>query len=294
LRSKRGDLNSYIFITVGIGYINFENYTPFIPENTGEFGDFGWSGVMRASGIVFLAYIGFDAVCTAAQEVKKPQRDLPIGIIGSLIACTILYILFALVLVGLVPHADLNDAAPVAKAINQTPFTWLNGLVKLGIIAGLTSVILVLLLAQSRVFLTMAKDGLLPPFFGAIHPRFHTPWIANLILMGIVGLFAAFAPLSLVGQISSIGTLLVFAIVCASVIVLRYTHPELKRPFRTPLVPWIPLAGIVVCVAMMLSLEGSTWLRLLIWLGIGIVIYFVYSRRHSHLTFVEEVEDVSH
>lgn len=272
-----------LFIVIGFGYIDQANYEPFIPKNTGVFGEFGWSGIFRAAGIVFFAYIGFDAVSTTAQEVKNPQRDLPLGIIGSLIICTILYVLFAFVMVGLVPYAHLNVAAPVAAAINKTPFLWLNSLVKLAIIAGLSSVVLVLLLGQSRIFFTMAKDGLLPPFFGQIHSRFHTPWISNLILMVLVGAFASFAPLAFVGNLTSIGTLLAFSIVCASVIVLRKTHPHLPRPFRTPLVPWIPLLGILVCFILMLSLELMTWVRLILWLIIGLFVYFSYGKWNSHL-----------
>jgi APA family basic amino acid/polyamine antiporter len=272
-----------LFIAIGFGYTQEANYTPFIPENTGVFGEYGWSGIIRAAGIVFLAYIGFDAVSTAAQEVKNPQRDLPIGIIGSLAICTLLYVLFAYVMVGLVPFNQLNVAAPVAAAINQTPYLWLNGLIKLAIVAGLTSVVLVLLLGQSRIFFTMSKDGLLPPLFSSIHPRFHTPWVANLILMLIVGAFATFAPLSLVGNLTSIGTLLAFAIVCASVIVLRKTHPHLPRPFKTPWVPWIPLLGILTCLVLMFSLGWATWARLSIWIIIGLGVYFLYGKWNSHL-----------
>ncbi len=272
-----------LFIVIGFGYIQEENYIPFIPENTGVFGEFGWSGVMRAAGIVFLAYVGFDAVSTAAQEVKRPQRDLPIGIIGSLVACTILYVLFAYVMVGLVPYQQLGHAAPVAAAINQTPYLWLNGLIKLAIIAGLTSVILVLLLGQSRIFFTMSKDGLLPSWFSIVHPRFRTPWIANIILMIVVGIFAALAPLSLVGQLTSIGTLLAFAIVCASVIILRKTRPYMPRPFKTPFVPWVPLLGVLTCLALMFSLNWATWIRLIIWICIGLCVYFLYGKWNSHL-----------
>ncbi|WP_068468975.1 amino acid permease [Candidatus Protochlamydia phocaeensis] len=272
-----------IFIAVGFQYINPDNYEPFIPPNTGTFGEFGWSGILRASGIVFLAYIGFDAVSTAAQEVKNPQKDLPIGIIGSLGVCTILYVFFALILVGLVHYSKLNVAAPVAQAINQTPYLWLNGLIKLAIISGLTSVILVLLLGQSRIFFTMSKDGLLPPVFSLVHSRFHTPWVSNLVLMAVVGIFAAFAPLSLVGHLTSIGTLLAFTIVCASVIVLRKTHPDLKRPFKTPFVPLVPILGIVTCLILMLSLGWATWARLTIWVLIGLVVYFLYGKHNSHL-----------
>jgi APA family basic amino acid/polyamine antiporter len=272
-----------VFIVVGFFYIDVKNYTPFIPENTGTFGEFGWSGILRAAGIVFLAYIGFDAVSTAAQEVKNPQRDLPIGIIGSLGICTVLYVLFALVLIGLVPYTQLNVAAPVAAAINQTPFIWLNWLIKLAIIAGLTSVILVLLLGQSRIFFTMSKDGLLPPAFSVVHSKYHTPWVSSLIVMVAVAIFSAFVPLSLVGQMTSIGTLLAFAIVCASVLVLRQTQPHLKRPFRTPFVPFVPIMGILVCLALMLSLGAATWIRLIMWILIGITVYFFYGKKHSHL-----------
>ncbi len=272
-----------LFIAVGFGYTQEANYTPFIPENTGVFGEYGWSGIVRAAGIVFFAYIGFDAVSTAAQEVKNPQRDLPIGIIGSLLICTLLYVLFAYIMVGVIPFNQLNVAAPVAAAINKTPFLWLNGLIKLAIVAGLTSVVLVMLLGQSRIFFTMSKDGLLPPLFSIVHPRFHTPWIANLILMVMVGSFAAFAPLSLVGHLTSIGTLLAFAIVCASVIVLRKTHPHLPRPFRTPFVPWTPLLGILICFVLMFSLGWATWARLSIWIIIGLCVYFLYGKWNSHL-----------
>lgn len=277
-----------LFIGVGFGYVQEDNYEPFIPPNTGVFGEFGWSGIMRAAGVVFVAYIGFDAVSTAAQEVKRPQRNLPIGIIGSLGICTVLYVLFALVLVGLVHYSELNVAAPVAAAINKTPFLWLNGLVKLAIIAGLTSVILVLLLGQSRIFFTMSKDGLLPSFFSIVHPRYHTPWVSSLFLMVLVGLFAAFAPLSLVGHLTSIGTLLAFAIVCASVIVLRKTHPDWERPFKTPFVPLIPLLGMLTCLILMVSLGWASWARLAVWILIGLAVYFLYGRRNSHLARFEK------
>lgn len=276
-----------LFIGVGFYYINSDYYTPFIPPNTGVFGEFGWSGIIRASGMIFFAYIGFDAVSTAAQEVKYPQRDLPIGIIGSLLICTFLYVLFSYVLVGLVPYQQLNVAAPVATAVNETPYLWLNWLIKLAIIAGLTSVILVLLLGQSRIFFIMSKDGLLPTVFSKVHHRFHTPWVSNLILMVGVGVFAAFAPLALVGDLTSIGTLLAFAIVCASVIVLRHTRPKLHRPFRTPCVPLIPILGILTCFVLMLSLGWATWARLIIWLLLGFAIYFLYGKYNSHLAKIE-------
>ncbi len=278
-----------IFICVGAAYVQEANYTPFIPTNTGTFGEYGWSGVMRAAGIVFLAYIGFDAVSTVAQEVRRPQRDLPVGIIGSLAICTFLYILFALVMVGLVNYEQLNVAAPVALAIQQTPYLWLNQLIKLAIIAGLTSTILVLLLGQSRIFFTMSRDGLLPACFSNVHAKFQTPWVSNLALMVLVGIAAAFTPLILVGELSSLGTLLVFAIVCASVLVLRKTRPDLRRPFRTPWVPVVPILGILSCLGLILSLGMHAWLRLGIWVLIGCVVYFLYGRTHSHLVKPEQL-----
>lgn len=272
-----------IFIVMGYGYINEANYTPFIPENTGVFGEFGWSGVMRAAGLLFFAYIGFDAISTTAQEVKNPQRDLPIGIIGSLLICAVLFVLFSYIMVGLVPYAQLDVAAPVAAAIQHTPYWWLSGLMKLAIIAGLTSVVLVMLLGQSRVFFTMSKDGLLPSWLSIIHPRFHTPWLSNLLLMVLVGSFAAFVPLSFVGNLSSIGTLLIYAIVCAAVLVLRKTKPELHRPFKTPWSPLIPLLGIFICLSLMAALDFSTWIRLGVWILIGLGVYFSYGKCNSHL-----------
>ena len=278
------------FITMGFFYIDFSNYEPFIPANNGNFGEFGLSGLFRASGIVFLAYIGFDAVSTAAQEVKNPQKDLPIGIIGSLSICALLFVLFSAVLVGMVPYLELNVAAPVAAAINKTPFFWMNGLIKLAIVAGLTSVILVLMFGQSRIFLTMAKDGLLPPIFAKVHPKYHTPWVSSLIVMSVVASLAAFAPLSLMGNLTSMGTLLAFAIVSASVIVLRKTKPNIPRPFKTPLVPLIPLLAILSCLLMMLSLGIATWVRLSLWTFFGLAIYFLYGKKRSHLAKLEQSE----
>lgn len=270
-----------VFIAIGMHYINPENYHPFIPPNTGTFGEFGWSGIMRAAGVIFFAYIGFDAVSTAAQETRRPQRDVPIGILGSLAICTILYMLFAWVMTGMVNYRDLGVAAPVALAIAQTPYPWLHVLVNIAILAGFTSVILVMLLGQSRIFYSMAHDGLLPGLFAEVHPRFHTPWRSNLLLMVFVALFGAFAPLWLVGEMTSIGTLLAFVIVCAGVLILRRRHPEYPRPFRTPLVPLVPLLGIATCLAMMVSLGIANWLRLFVWLAIGCLIYFFYGRHYS-------------
>ncbi len=272
------------FIAVGVHYINWNNYSPFIPPNTGKFGEFGISGIMRAAGIIFFAYIGFDTVSTAAQESRNPQRDVPIGIIGSLIICTILYLAFSFVLTGMVNYKAMKgDAAPVATAINLTPYPWLQFMIKFGIISGFTSVILVLLLGQSRVFYSMARDGLLPPIFSRIHPQWKTPWVSNIIFMFFIGSFAGLLPISQLGNMTSIGTLLAFIIVCIGVIVLRKTQPHLPRPFKTPLVPLFPILGILVCFSMMSSLDKLTWIRLVVWLLIGLVVYFSYSQWHSKL-----------
>jgi APA family basic amino acid/polyamine antiporter len=270
-----------LFIVLGWSYINQGNYTPFVPANTGDFGHFGWSGVLRGAGKVFFAFIGFDAVSTAAQEAKKPQRDMPIGIVGSLAVCTVLYIVFSHVLTGIVSYKDLNVAAPVAVAIDRTAYTWLRPAVKFAIILGFTSVILVMLLGQSRVFFSMARDRLLPKVFSDIHPRFRTPWRSNLLFMAFTGLFAAFAPLSALGDMTSIGTLFAFVLVCIGVMVMRRTHPERHRPFRTPWVPLVPLLGIAFNLFLMYGLGLSNWLRLFGWMAVGLVIYFSYSRKRS-------------
>ncbi len=273
---------TFVFIGTGIFYIDPANYVPFIPENTGTFGEYGWSGILRATGVVFFAYIGFDAISTTAQETKAPQKSLPIGILGSLTICSLLYILFAYVMTGLVNYKELDVAAPVAVAIAVTPFYWLDWIVKLAVLTGMTSVILVLLLGQSRIFYVMAKDGLLPKFFGELHPTYKTPWKSNLILLALVGLIAGFMPLSIVSHMTSIGTLLAFVIVCVGVMVLRKTKPEQPRPFTVPLYPWVPIGGILSCSLMILTLGIDSWLRLLGWLAIGLVIYFGYGRHHSH------------
>jgi APA family basic amino acid/polyamine antiporter len=273
-----------IVICIGFGLVHSENYTPFIPENTGKFGEFGISGIMRGAAVIFFAYIGFDAVSTAAQEAKKPQRDMPIGIIGSLALCTILYILFARVLTGMVPYRTFHgDASPAATVIALFPYKWLQLSIVSGIIAGYTSVILVMLLGQSRVFYSMSRDGLLPGLFSEIHAKFQTPYRCNLMFMVFVSLFAGFLPISGLGHMTSIGTLLAFVIVCFGVMIMRKTNPDLPRPYRTPMVPLVPILGILVCLAMMASLDLITWARLLIWLAIGLAIYFVYGKSHSHL-----------
>lgn len=278
-----------LFILFGWSYINPANHTPFIPANTGVSGEFGWSGIVRAAGIVFFAFIGFDAVSTAAQETKNPQRDMPWGIIGSLVVCTILYVLFSYTLTGIVNYKEMNNAAPVATAIDRTGIVWLQKAIKLAIIAGYTSVILVMLLGQSRVFYSMSRDGLLPKLFSDVHPRFRTPWRSNLLFMVFVGLFAAFAPIQLVGEMTSIGTLFAFVLVCAGIMVMRRTHPELPRPFRTPLVPFVPILGIAANLFLMAGLGWENWMRLIVWLIIGLCIYFGYSRHHSRLNQPEPV-----
>lgn len=275
-----------VFILLGWSYINPENYVPYIPENTGTFGEFGWSGIMRAAGIIFFAYIGFDAVSTAAQEAKNPQKDMPIGILVSLVVCTILYLLFAHVMTGIANYKEFqgqDGIAPVAVAIEHTPYIWLKQAIIMAILAGYASVILVMLLGQSRVFFSMSKDGLLPPVFSRVHSKFRTPAKSNLLFMLFVSLFAAFVPARVVGEMTSIGTLFAFVLVCLGVIVLRKKQPDAPRSFKTPLVPLVPILGIVSCGLMMLSLPGDTWLRLFVWLAIGFIIYFGYSAKNSKL-----------
>jgi APA family basic amino acid/polyamine antiporter len=271
-----------LFIGFGIGYIHKENWEPFIPPPAGT-GKYGWDGIVRGAGVIFFAYIGFDAVSTAAQETKNPQRDMPIGILGSLAICTVLYITVALVLTGIVKYTQLNVPDPIAVGINAAGpgLAWLRPVVKIGAIAGLSSVILVMLLGQPRIFYSMSKDGLLPPVFSVVHKRFRTPWLASLITGVAAMAFAGLLPIGLLGELVSIGTLLAFAIVCAGVLVLRYTDPSRARPFRTPWVPFVPVAGILACFYLMAGLPVDTWARLIIWMAIGLAIYFLYGRRHS-------------
>jgi basic amino acid/polyamine antiporter, APA family len=273
-----------VFIALGWQYIDPANYQPYIPENTGTFGEFGWSGILRGAGVVFFVFIGFDIVATMAQETKNPQRNMPIGIIGSLLICTVLFVLFGHVMTGLANYTEFkNSAAPVAIAIEKTPYAWLSSAVILAIIVGYTSVILVDLLGQSRVFFSMAKDGLLPPVFSRIHERFRTPLQSNLLLGLFIALFAGFVPISVVGEMTSIGTLLAFVMVCAGILIMRKREPDAPRGFRTPWVPVVPILGILTCVVMMVSLPWETWLRLAVWLAIGLAIYYGYGRRHSKL-----------
>ncbi|MFL6354117.1 MAG: amino acid permease [Bryobacteraceae bacterium] len=284
-----------VFIVIGYFYINKANYTPFLPPNTtGRFGAFGWSGVLAGAGQIFFAYIGFDAVSTAAQEAKNPGRDMPIGIIGSLGICTILYILYSLVLTGVVNYKELNVAAPLAVAVNHmSAVPWVGKLMKLGSLLGLTSVILVMLLGQSRVFYSMSRDGLLPKLFSDVHPKFRTPWRSNLVLMTFVSLGAAFTPIAELGNLTSIGTLFAFVLVCIGVIIMRKTDPGLPRPFRTPWVPLFPILGVLINFMLMLSLNKLTWTAFLIWMAIGLIVYFAYSRFHSHLRFSSAARPVT-
>ena len=284
-----------VFIGIGFFYINTDNFTPFIPENTGAFGDFGWSGVLRGAAIVFFAYIGFDAVSTAAQETKNPKRNMPIGILGSLLICTVLYMLFAFVMTGVTDyHAYIgaDSIAPAATAVaNMGPvgadgmvtpaYPWLNRGIIIAILLGYASVVLVMLLGQSRVFFSMSRDGLLPPLFSHLHKRYHTPARSNLLFMVIISVMSATVPPGIAGEMTSIGTLFAFALVCLGVIVVRRTQPNAPRSFKTPLVPYIPAAGVVCCVGMMLFLPADTWIRLVMWMLIGIDIYSFYGIRHS-------------
>lgn len=284
-----------LFIIIGFKYIRTDNLTPFIPENTGTFGEYGWSGILRGAAIVFFAFLGFDAISTAAQETKNPRKNMPIGILGSLLICTILYMIFALVMTGVVDYHAYKGAdsiAPAATAIAHMgevgkdgvvipAYPWLNRGIILAILLGYTSVVLVTLMGQSRVFYSMSKDGLLPPIFSHLHKRFHTPARSNALFMTVIGLLAGVVPASVAGEMTSIGTLFAFALVCLGVIVVRRTQPHAPRSFKTPFVPWIPAAGVVCCVSMMLFLPADTWIRLVMWMLIGLDIYAAYGVTHS-------------
>jgi APA family basic amino acid/polyamine antiporter len=273
-----------IFILFGVRYINADNWHPFIPPNTGHFGEFGWSGVFRGAGLIFFAYIGFDAVSTAAQEARNPQRDMPIGILGSLLICTILYILVSMTLTGLVRYDRLNVPHPVAFAVEQVQqLSWLRPLINIGAVLGLGSVVLVMLLGQSRVFYSMSRDGLIGPWAGKVHPRYRTPYLSTIYVGMIVAIVTGTFPIQILGELVNIGTLLAFVLVCAGVLILRRTRPDLERPFRTPLVPVVPILGILACLGLMATLPPDTWIRLLVWLVIGFAIYFGYGRKHSVL-----------
>lgn len=288
------------FIILGWQYINNDNYSPYIPDNTGKFGEFGFSGIIRAAAIVFFAYIGFDAVSTAAQETKNPKKNMPIGILGSLAICTVLYLLFAHVMTGVTSYSTFlgtdpaDKIAPVAVAIEhmgqpnaagviQPDYPWLNRAIIVAILAGYASVILVMLMGQSRVFFSMSKDGLIPKVFSSVNPKTHTPAKNNLLFMVFVSAFAAFVPAEVVGEMTSIGTLFAFILVCIGVWVMRVKMPELKRSFKTPFVPLVPILGIITCLFMMVFLPMDTWIRLLVWMLIGIDIYLAYGAKHSVL-----------
>jgi APA family basic amino acid/polyamine antiporter len=272
------------FIALGIGYIHVANWHPFIPANTtGKFGAFGWSGVLRGAAVVFYAFIGFDAVSTCAQEAKRPQRDMPIGILGSLFICTVLYIAVSAVMTGIVPYTELGVSAPIAKAVDVMGITWFSVLIKLGALIGLTTVILVLLYGQSRIFYTISHDGLLPRIFARIHPSFQTPYLSQAMIGTAVALVAAFTPIDVLSEMVSIGTLFAFILVCCAVIYLRRSDGHVSRPFRVPGVPWVPILGILFCFVLMVGLPFVTWARLVVWLLIGLVIYAFYGRHHSRL-----------
>ena len=274
-----------LFIGFGLSYINLDNWTPYIPENTGNFGEFGWSGILRGAGVVFYAYLGFDALSTAAGEAKNPQKDMPKGILISLFICAFLYIAVTAVLTGIVNYKVLDVDAPIALAIDSTGagLAWLSPFIKLGAIAGLSSVILVMLMGQSRIYYSISKDGLLPKVFSKLHSKHRTPRNATFFSCVLTAVFAGLFPLHVLSELVSIGTLMAFSIVCISILVLRKTQPDIKRPFRTPWVPFVPLLGAAICILQMVSLPWTTWSRLIAWTVIGFIIYFTYGIKHSRL-----------
>jgi APA family basic amino acid/polyamine antiporter len=271
------------FILVGVFYLNKANWHPFIPENQGSFGKFGFSGILRGAAVIFFAYIGFDAVSTAAQESKNPQRDLPIGILGSLLVCTILYILVAVVLTGIVPYTKLGVPDPIAVGVDAIGVTWLSPLIKIGAIAGLSSVILVMLLGQPRIFYVMSKDGLLPPVFAKMHPKFKTPYAATIIVGLLAMILAGLFPIGVLSKLVSLGTLLAFSSICLAILILRKKQPDAHRPFKTPFSPYIPIFGIVCCLGVTTFLNLYAWMAMGVWLLIGIIVYFTYGKKHSML-----------
>ena len=271
-----------LFVCFGFLYVDPGRWRPFVPANTGRFGEFGWSGILRGAGLMFFAFIGFDAVSTVAQEAKSPQRDMPIGILSSLAICTVLYTLVSLVLTGLVSYRDLNVPSPVISVVERVQqLAWLRGVFTVGAVLGLGSTILVMLLAQSRVFYAMSRDGLMGEWAGKVLLRYRTPYLSTLYTGIAVASFTGLFPIQVLGQLVNIGTLLAFVLVCAGVWVLRYTRPELDRPFKTPFVPLVPLLGMLSCFGLMATLPLDTWIRLVVWLLLGFGIYFGYGRRHS-------------
>lgn len=273
------------FILFGFFFIKLENWSPFIPENSGKFGEYGFSGIFRGAAVIFFAYIGFDAVSTAAQEARNPRKDMPVGILGSLGISTVLYILVALVLTGVVSYKLLNVPDPIAVAVNAMgpKMFWLRPIIKMAAIAGLSSVILVMLMGQPRIFFSMAKDGLLPKFFSKTHPKFKTPYISSMVTGLVAMVVSGVTPIDILGELVSIGTLFAFCIVCGGVLILRYKHPEYPRGFKTPGLPYLPVLGILICFLQMAALPLDTWLRLIIWMVVGLFIYFAYGRSHSIL-----------
>ena len=273
-----------VFVLAGAAYINTANLHPFVPPNTGKFGAFGWSGVLRGAGVIFFAYIGFDAVSTAAQEAKNPQRDMPIGILTSLAICTVIYIAVAIVLLGIVHYSKLNVADPLAVGIDATGLTWFSPILKVSALFGLFSTMLVTLLGQTRIFFTMSRDGLLPSMFQKVHPSFRTPHVSTILTGTIVAIAAGVTPIRVLSILVSMGTLLAFVLVCIGVLILRKTAPEIPRPFKTPGLPFVPILGALFCLLQMVALPGTTWERLLIWLALGMVVYFAYGRRNAERT----------
>jgi APA family basic amino acid/polyamine antiporter len=273
-----------LFVIFGFMYVHRENWQPFIPPNAGVFGEYGWSGILRGAGLIFFAYIGFDAVSTAAQEAKNPQRDMPRGILYSLAICTVLYCLVSLVLTGLISYKELNVPSPVIMVVERIPqLAWFRPVITVGAVLGLGSTVLVMLLGQSRVFYSMSRDGLLGGWAGKVHPRFRTPYLSTIYTGVAVAIFTGLFPIQILGQLVNIGTLLAFVLVCGGVIVLRRTRPDLERPFRTPWVPVVPILGILSCLGLMATLPLDTWIRLSVWLAVGLIIYFGYGRSHSRL-----------
>jgi APA family basic amino acid/polyamine antiporter len=264
-----------VFILIGAFYVRPENWTPFAPN--------GFAGVSSAAAIIFFAYIGFDAVSTAAEETRNPQRDMPIAMLASLVVCTVIYVLVAVVLTGMVPWSQLGTAEPLAYAFSARGLTWTAGIISAGAVFATTSVLVVFQLGQPRIFFSMARDGLLPPWAARVHPRYRTPHITTILTGIFVAVFAAIANINEVVELTNIGTLFAFVLVALGVLVLRRTDPNRPRPFRTPLVPWVPLGAIVSCAYLMIQLPWVTWERFIIWLGIGLVCYFLYGARHSRL-----------
>jgi APA family basic amino acid/polyamine antiporter len=272
-------------IVVGASYIHVENWHPFVPANSGGFGHFGWSGVARGAATLFFAYIGFDGVSTLAEEAKNPQRTLPWSLFASLFICTVLYVGVSLVITGLTDYRGLDVPDPLYYALTAShmPVVWLKGVIAIVAILGLISVVLASIVGQVRIFFAMARDGLIPPALGRIDKHRHTPYVGTLVTGGVAALTAGFVPLGLLGELISIGTLLAFAMVCAGILILRRIAPDARRPFRTPWVPVVPVLGVVSCVALMLSLPNDTWIRLVVWIGLGLAVYALYGRRHSKL-----------